>query len=196
MASASARWPSATAATAPRRRWRRSARSASRCSTWWPSGRTPRSSRCSTAASPRASTTTGRATTSPSSATASSRRFQELAGECPIPLAQLGILHPGGALNDHEDDDGAVGNRDAQYVYGLIGAWAPDEPQADAFRDWIRAGYERVRPFGTGGSYINFQSADEGEDRIRAAYGANYDRVMEVKRAYDPDDVFRWTRAS
>ncbi len=122
--------------------------------------------------------------------------FQELAGECPIPLAQLGILHPGGALNDHEDDDGAVGNRDAQYVYGLIGAWAPDEPQADAFRDWIRAGYERVRPFGTGGSYINFQSADEGEDRIRAAYGANYDRVMEVKRAYDPDDVFRWTRAS
>ncbi len=122
--------------------------------------------------------------------------FRELAGECPIPLAQMGILHPGGALNEHEDDDGAVGNRDARYVYGLIGAWAPDEPQAGAFRDWIRSGYERVRPYGTGGSYINFQSADEGEDRIRSAYGANYDRLMEIKRAYDPDDVFRWTRAS
>ena len=122
--------------------------------------------------------------------------FRELAGECPIPLAQIGILHPGGALNDREADDGAVGNRDARYVYGLIGAWGPEEPRADEFRDWIRAGYQRVRGFGTGGSYVNFQSADEGEDRIRASYGANYDRLMEIKRAYDPDDVFRWTRAS
>lgn len=122
--------------------------------------------------------------------------FRELAGDCPIPLAQIGILHPGGALNEHEDDDGVVGNRDARYVYGLIGAWAPDEPRADEYVRWIRDGFERVRPFGTGGSYINFQTADEGEDRIRAAYGANYDRLMEIKRAYDPDDVFRWTRAS
>jgi hypothetical protein len=121
---------------------------------------------------------------------------RELAGDCPIPLAQIGILHVGGALNEREPGDGAVGNRDARYVIGLIGAWAPDEPQAHAFRDWIRTGFERVRPYGTGGSYINFQSADEGEDRIRAAYGANYDRLMEIKRAYDPDDVFRWTRAS
>jgi hypothetical protein len=122
--------------------------------------------------------------------------FRELAADCPIPLAQVGILHPGGALNDREGDDGAVGNRDARYVYGLIGAWAPDEPRADEFREWIRDGHERLRPYGTGGSYVNFQSADEGEDRIRGAYGANYDRLMEVKRAYDPDDLFRWTRAS
>jgi FAD binding domain/Berberine and berberine like len=121
---------------------------------------------------------------------------RELAADCPIPLAQIGVLHPGGALNEHDPDDGAVGNRDARYVVGLLGAWAPDEPQADAYRDWIRAGWERVRPFGTGGNYVNFQTADEGEDRIRASYGANYDRVMAVKRAYDRDDVFRWTRAS
>ncbi len=79
---------------------------------------------------------------------------------------------------------------------GLIGAWAPGEPQAEAYRDWLRAAFERVRPFGTGGNYVNFQSADEGEDRIRASYGDNFEGVMAVKRAYDPDNVFRWTRAS
>jgi FAD/FMN-containing dehydrogenase/pimeloyl-ACP methyl ester carboxylesterase len=122
--------------------------------------------------------------------------FRELAADCPIPLAQLGILHPAGALNEREEDDGAVGNRDARYVCGLICGWPPDEPRGIAFRDWVRAGSERLRPFGTGGSYVNFQSADEGEDRIRASYGRNYERLMEIKRAYDPDDVFRWTRAS
>ena len=114
----------------------------------------------------------------------------------PDPGSQHAVLHIGGALNDREPDDGAVGNRDARYVCGLIGAWAPGEPQAEAYRDWLRGAFERVRPFGTGGNYVNFQSADEGEDRIRASYGANYDRLMAIKRAYDPDDVFRWTRAS
>ena len=119
-----------------------------------------------------------------------------VAADCPIPLAQIGVLHIGGALNERDEDDGAVGNRDARYVCGLIGAWAPDEPQADAYRDWVRAAFERVRPFGTGGNYINFQSADEGEDRIRASYGANYARLLEIERAYDPDEVFRSTRVS
>ena len=50
------------------------------------------------------------------------------------------------------------------------------------------------RPFSTGGNYINFQTADEGEDRIRASYGANYARLAEIKRAYDPDNVFRSNR--
>ena len=122
--------------------------------------------------------------------------LRALAEECPVPESQHAVLHIGGALNDREPEDGAVGNRDARYVCGLIGAWAPGEPQAEAYRDWLRGAFERVRPFGTGGNYVNFQSSDEGEDRIRASYGANYDRLMEVKRAYDPDDVFRWTRAS
>jgi FAD/FMN-containing dehydrogenase/pimeloyl-ACP methyl ester carboxylesterase len=122
--------------------------------------------------------------------------LRELAGECPIPGSQHAILHIGGAVNERSEDDGAVGNRDARYVCGLIGAWEPGEPRAGAYRDWLRDAFERVTPFGTGGNYVNFQTADEGEDRIRASYGANYDRLMEVKRAYDPDDVFRWTRAS
>jgi FAD/FMN-containing dehydrogenase len=54
----------------------------------------------------------------------------------------------------------------------------------------VRDAHDRVRPFGTGRTYVNFQSADEGPDRLRESYGANYDRVVEIKRAYDPDNVF------
>ena len=51
-----------------------------------------------------------------------------------------------------------------------------------------------VAPFSTGGNYINFQTADEGDPRIRETYGANYDRLVEVKRQYDPDNLFRSNR--
>ena len=78
--------------------------------------------------------------------------LRELAATCPIADAQIGILHVGGALEEHAWDDGAVGNRDARYVIGVNGAWAPDEPEGDAFRAWVRAGYDRCRPFTTGSS--------------------------------------------
>jgi FAD/FMN-containing dehydrogenase len=118
---------------------------------------------------------------------------QELAAECPLPLAQVGFLHPGGALNEHAGDDGAVGNRDARYACGVIGTWEPDEARDDEYRDWVRDAGQRIRRFSTG-SYINFQTADEGEDRIRATYGDNFDRLLEVKQQYDPDNVFRSNR--
>jgi FAD/FMN-containing dehydrogenase len=51
-----------------------------------------------------------------------------------------------------------------------------------------------VGPFSTGRSYINFQTADEDEQRIRAAYGANFERLTKVKKAYDPDNAFRTNR--
>ena len=59
---------------------------------------------------------------------------------------------------------------------------------------WIRDAWQRIRPFSTGGNYINFQTADEDEARIRATYGANFDRLVEVKKRYDPDNLFRLNR--
>ena len=49
---------------------------------------------------------------------------REVFAECPVPGAEIGLLHIGGALNERDDDDGAVGNRDAQFVFGVIGMWA------------------------------------------------------------------------
>ena len=72
--------------------------------------------------------------------------------------------------------------------------WEPDEPDADSFRQWVRDAGKRVRPFSSGGNYINFQTADEDEERVRATYGDNFDRLVEVRKAYDPDNLFRSNR--
>ena len=120
--------------------------------------------------------------------------LRKLGAECPIPLAQLGVLHLGGALNERAGDDGAVGNRDVGYVFGALGMWEPGEPRSDEYRDWVRDAGDQLRPFSTGGNYINFQTADEDEERIRATYGANFERVLEVKRKYDPGNLFRSNR--
>jgi FAD/FMN-containing dehydrogenase len=120
--------------------------------------------------------------------------MRDLAEECPVPDAEVGFLHLGGALNEHDEDDGAVGNRAARFAYATNGMWEPDEPGAEAFPQWVRSAWERSRRFSTGGNYVNFQTADEDEERVRATYGANFDRVVEVKQKYDPHNVFRSNR--
>jgi FAD/FMN-containing dehydrogenase len=119
---------------------------------------------------------------------------RDVFAECAIPEAQVGFLHLGGALNERAEDDGAVGNRDARYVVGANGMWEPGEPQAGAFREWVRDAWTRLRPFSTGRTYINFQTADEDDERVRATYGANFDRLVEIKKAWDPDNLFRANR--
>lgn len=119
---------------------------------------------------------------------------RDLFAECPIPDAELGFLHLDGALNERAEDDGAVGNRDARFAFGANGMWEPDEPDADTFRQWVRDAGKRLRPFSTGRAYVNFQTADEDEERVRATYGANFGRLAEAKRTYDPDNLFRVNR--
>ena len=69
------------------------------------------------------------------------------------------------------------------------GRW--DDP-ADDQRGiaWARDFFQTAAPFASGSAYVNFMTADEGE-RVRAAYGPNYDRLAQVKRQYDPDNLFR-----
>jgi berberine-like enzyme len=55
---------------------------------------------------------------------------------------------------------------------------------------WARDFFNASAPFASGGVYVNFLTADEG-DRVRSAYGPNYDRLAQVKRKYDPDNLFR-----
>ncbi len=75
----------------------------------------------------------------------------------------------------------------------FAGQWPADAPD-DGHVAWVREAWKSVRPFSTGGNYLNFQTADEDEERVRATYGANFDRLVEVKEKYDPENLFRSNR--
>ena len=120
--------------------------------------------------------------------------MRDVVAESDSPEAELGILHLGGALNERDEDDGAVGNRDARYAIGAKAMWAPDDPSGERLPGWVRNAHERLRPFSTGRTYVNFHGHDEDDERVRATYGPNYDRLVELKRRYDPANVFRSNR--
>ena len=120
--------------------------------------------------------------------------LRERFADCFISGVDFGILHLGGALNEHAGDDGAVGNRDVRYAIGLKGKWAPDECNEEEYRAWIRDAWERIRPCTAGRTYVNFQTVDEAEERVRTAYGANWDRLVGIKARIDPGNLFRSNR--
>jgi FAD/FMN-containing dehydrogenase len=120
--------------------------------------------------------------------------FREQALQATSPLSYSVVFHVGGALNEHDDDRGAVGNRDAHYISGFSGVWPRDDGRGDEHMAWVRESWSRIRPFSTGGNYINFQLAEEDETRTADAYGKNYVRLQRVKRRYDPGNLFRVNR--
>ena len=82
----------------------------------------------------------------------------------------------------------AYAQRDARFVMNVHGRWndAADDGRGIG---WARDFFNASAPFATGGAYVNFMTADES-DRVRAAYGPNFGRLGEVKRKYDPDNLF------
>jgi FAD/FMN-containing dehydrogenase len=120
--------------------------------------------------------------------------FRSAAVKVTSPMSQSVMFHLAGALNEIDDDDGAVGNRDAKYFTAFAGSWPPPDPRAAEHLAWVRESWESVRPFCTGGNYVNFQAADDDADRTVAAYGANFSRLQQVKAAYDPHNLFRVNR--
>lgn len=117
----------------------------------------------------------------------------EHAGRVASPHAAILVFPLGGALNLLPEDHSAVGNRDARLVFNLAAGW-DDAGLDDANIAWARAAWEDLHRFSTGKGYINFQTADEGDDRIQAVYGANYDRIVQVKTDWDPDNVFQMNK--
>jgi FAD/FMN-containing dehydrogenase len=73
---------------------------------------------------------------------------------------------------------------------GVIVGVDPDPANADALATWARDYWSALHPTSAGGAYVNFLMQDEGADRVRASYKGNYDRLAQVKRRYDPGNLF------
>lgn len=114
----------------------------------------------------------------------------EYAGRIRSPHSAILIFPLEGALNKLPDDHSAVGNRDAAFVLNITASWEKAEDDA-ANIEWARAAWRDMRRFSTGGTYVNFLTEEEGDDRIKAAYGKNHARLVELKTTWDPTNLFR-----
>jgi FAD/FMN-containing dehydrogenase len=109
----------------------------------------------------------------------------------PAPYTHVIIEQMGGAVSRIREDDTAVSHRDARYNVAIIGMWA-ESAEDERTIGWVRRLWESLRPFTSGGVYVNYQMADEGEDRLRGAYGPEkYERLVALKDKYDPTNLFR-----
>ena len=93
-----------------------------------------------------------------------------------------------GACHRVGADDTAFAYRDANFATVIAGMW-PDPAQNEANTRWVREYYEATAPHSESGGYVNFMSGDD-QGRIEMNYRGHYERLVEVKRAYDPDNVF------
>jgi FAD/FMN-containing dehydrogenase len=117
-------------------------------------------------------------------------RAIEHAGRLISPHSAILIFPLDGATNELPEDHSAVGNRDAAAVINIASSW--EDARDDAANiEWARAAWRDLRGFSTGGTYVNFLTEEEGQDRIRAAYRTNYARLAEIKATWDPANVFR-----
>jgi FAD/FMN-containing dehydrogenase len=107
------------------------------------------------------------------------------------PASMVHIHHLEGAVSRAPSDATAFGRRDARFVTNVIGGWFEPALQDEEIAT-VRETAQAVRRYSGGGAYLNFFDADEGDARIRAAYGdEKYDRLVALKDRYDPDNVFR-----
>jgi len=94
-----------------------------------------------------------------------------------------------GAVHDVSSTDTAWSYRDA--VWGSVFAGVdPNPANVGDIRRWSVDYFEALHPYSAGGAYVNMMM-DEGQERVRASYRDNYDRLASVKATYDPDNVFR-----
>ena len=115
-------------------------------------------------------------------------RHVEGAETLPTPLSGV-LLYPlDGAAARVGPGDTAWGHRNARWSEVIFGT-DPDASNFGLLKAWTIEYWETVRPHALGGAYVNFVG-DDGEESVRPSYGDNFDRLAELKRTYDPDNVF------
>ena len=118
------------------------------------------------------------------------RVLTEGADAQPSPLSMILLFEMKGAIHRVSKDAMAFDHRDANFEMSIIAEW--EDPAADeANVHWARALWDRAQPYVSSAVYANHMTADEPEERVRAAYGASkYARLAELKAKYDPTNLF------
>ena len=114
-------------------------------------------------------------------------RFEQV----PSPLSAIVLEQFGGAYRRVAAGENAFSHRDWDYNFVIISRWT-DPAEAERNIQWSRDVWQAVQPFAAGVVYVNYlEGGEEGARRIRSAYGAGYDRMVELKNTYDPTNFFR-----
>jgi FAD binding domain/Berberine and berberine like len=114
---------------------------------------------------------------------------QRFGNQLPSMKSTMHMYPIDGAAHDVGSSDTAWAYRDARWGSVFAGV-DPDPANVDKIRSWSVGYHEELHPYSAGGAYVNMMM-DEGQERVRASYGANYDRLAGIKATYDPDNTFR-----
>jgi FAD/FMN-containing dehydrogenase len=107
----------------------------------------------------------------------------------PTPHSTMHMYPINGAAQKVGKNDTPWAYRDANWAQVMVGV-DPDPANKEKITKWTKDYYDAIHPYSAGGAYINFMM-DEGEDRVKASYGDNYDRLVKIKSKYDPKNLFK-----
>ena len=112
------------------------------------------------------------------------------AAELPTLHSTMHLYPINGAAHKAGNKDTPWSYREAVWSEVIVGV-DPDPANKERIVDWARSYWDALHPYGAGGAYVNFMMDNEGEDRIRATYHNNYEKLVELKTKYDPKNFFR-----
>jgi hypothetical protein len=112
------------------------------------------------------------------------------ADKAPTPNCLMHLYPIDGAVRRVAKEATPWGARDAMFSMVIAGI-SPEPADADVLKKWGRSYWDAVHPFNMEGGYVNFMMGDETQEKLRASFGENYDRLAAVKAKYDPGNFFR-----
>jgi FAD/FMN-containing dehydrogenase len=110
-------------------------------------------------------------------------------GKVPTMHSTMHLYPIDGTVHRIRNNDTAFNYREANWSQVIVGV-DPDPANKEQITNWTKQYFDALHPYSAGGAYVNFMM-DEGGDRIKATYRDNYERLVEVKNKYDPNNLFR-----
>lgn len=114
----------------------------------------------------------------------------EFAEDRPSSRALASIRARGGKLNRIDPTETAFADRHSPFMLSIDTTWDAPEDDEDCI-EWTRVFWGAMEPYSSGSMYFNFAMLEEGDDMVRTTFGENYERLVEVKNSYDPENLFR-----